>query len=205
MSIQRQWKVFAKEKIIDKDNLVEGINVDMLQEFKKWYKKKYECEMDDKIDEGYINRYIRNNYGKYAHIMFKSDDSNTNDPLRNNDKILQYMEEKEKYGKDLKCKYCNKKLSLIQSKQRHEKTCKFQNDEVRNLEIELNIELNIEYSNTKCRFCDKEMRVDNLQRHESICKKKKEYLEELLKLKKKQNIIHIASIIERNDIFEKGR
>ena len=81
-----------------------------------------------------------------------------------------------------KCKYCHKKLSSIQSKKRHEETCKYKDDYVRNLEIELEIG-EIEYSNTKCRFCEKDMRADHLFRHESACKEKEIYKEKLIKLK----------------------
>ena len=74
-----------------------------------------------------------------------------------------------------KCKFCKRPVCSTQSKQRHEKTCKFKDDYVRNLELELEVEVDYEYSNTTCRFCDKTMRSDHLFRHESSCKEKEIY------------------------------
>ncbi len=85
-----------------------------------------------------------------------------------------------------KCKYCIKPCADMKAKTRHEKVCKFKDDYVRNLEIELDIELDIKYSNTTCRFCDKSMRVDTLMRHESTCKAKEIYKEKLIKMKENE-------------------
>ena len=57
-------------------------------------------------------------------------------------------------------------------KKRHENTCKYKDDIVRNLELELDIDVHYEYSKNTCRFCGKTMRVDHLLRHESACKAK---------------------------------
>ena len=92
--------------------------------------------------------------------------------------------EKVEVEKEYKCKYCIKPYSDMKAKTRHEKICKYKDDYVRNLEIELDIELDIKYSNTTCRFCDKSMRVDTLIRHESTCKAKEIYKEKLIKMVK---------------------
>ena len=73
------------------------------------------------------------------------------------------------------CKYCKKPVCSIQSKSRHEQICKYKDDFVRNLELELDIDIIYEYSSTMCRFCNKSMRSDTLIRHESSCKKKEVY------------------------------
>lgn len=82
------------------------------------------------------------------------------------------------------CKYCKKPLSSKKTQERHEQTCKFKDDHVRNLELELGIDIVYEFCNTKCRFFDKTTRSDHLLRHEGACKAKEIYKTKL------QNMLH---------------
>lgn len=85
------------------------------------------------------------------------------------------------------CKYCKKGMSTNQSKLRHEHTCKYKDDFVRNMELELDIDIVYEYSNNTCRFCDKTMRSDTLLRHEGSCKQKELYKTKLQNMLRAHN------------------
>ena len=92
---------------------------------------------------------------------------------------------------DNKCKYCKKTMATIYTKQRHENTCKYQDDFVRNLELQLDVDVDYEYSNDTCRFCDKTMHPNHLFRHENSCNSKKIYklkLENMLKAHNARNV-----------------
>ena len=106
------------------------------------------------------------------------------------------------------CKFCKKTCDTIKAQHRHEKQCKFKDDFVRNLELELDIDVIYDYSNNTCRFCGKKMRVDNLCRHESICIEKEVYkfkLQNMLRAhhsKKSGNTtIHNTQNITQNNNF----
>lgn len=81
----------------------------------------------------------------------------------------------EKVDKCETCKYCKRPLISKKTKSRHEQLCKYKDDHVRNLELELEIDVTYNYSNDTCRFCDKVMRPNNLLRHECACKAKEIY------------------------------
>ena len=75
----------------------------------------------------------------------------------------------------LKCEYCCQQFSRIDNLKRHE--CKERNCYIRNLEIKLKMDVNIDIHSKTCRFCNKEFSQKcNCTRHSIICKKKKEYL-----------------------------
>ena len=85
---------------------------------------------------------------------------------------------------DFKCKYCKRYLSSKKCQNNHEHVCRYKDDFVRNLELQLDVDVEYEYSGDTCRFCDKTMRPNNLIRHESSCKAKDVYktkLENMLK------------------------
>lgn len=82
------------------------------------------------------------------------------------------------------CRYCNVEF-MKRNMKRHESTCKYKDDPVRNAEIKLGIER--EKCENICRFCKKEMRADNITRHEKVCKAKQEYHEELKEKLKASN------------------
>ena len=93
----------------------------------------------------------------------------------------------EKVDKYETCKYCKKPLSSSRSKSRHEQICRYKDDYVRNLELELEIDINYEYSNNTCRFCDKVMRSNHLFRHECACKAKEIYKTKLQNMLRAHN------------------
>jgi hypothetical protein len=93
----------------------------------------------------------------------------------------------EKINDVFNCKYCKKIVSSNQSKTRHEHICKYKDDFVRNLELELDIDVIYEYSNNTCRFCDNTMRSDTLVRHETSCKQKELYKNKLQNMLKAHN------------------
>ena len=103
-----------------------------------------------------------------------------------------------------KCKYCKRPLSSTQSRNRHENTCKYKDDHVRNLELELDIEVDYEYSNTTCRFCDKIMNPNNLLRHESACKEKDVYKTKLQNMLKAHNEKQSHTTINNNTYNHNG-
>ena len=81
------------------------------------------------------------------------------------------------------CKYCRKPSATKQGVNRHEQTCKFKEDHVRNLEIELCVIPTYSYCKDQCRFCNKDMRADVVRRHEGSCKEKEAYKIELMNMK----------------------
>ena len=74
------------------------------------------------------------------------------------------------------CVYC---MSLFKSKwykNKHQDNCKDKDDPIRLLEIENNIEPDIPENKLECRFCNLIFaRTDNLNKHISVCKERKEY------------------------------
>lgn len=93
-------------------------------------------------------------------------------------------EKKEIISPKIRCKYCKRSLVSKKTQCKHEKICRYKDDFVRNLELEMDIDVQYEYSSDTCRFCDMTMRPNNLIRHENTCKAKEEYK---LKL---QNMLH---------------
>jgi hypothetical protein len=89
------------------------------------------------------------------------------------------------------CHYCLHSFSTKSHKGRHEKTCKYKDDPVRLLELELDLDIVISHdSNTECRFCDKVFcRTDVLLKHNFICKDRENYKKTLLKEKERRNVM----------------
>mgnify|MGYP001498123828 CR=1 FL=1 len=74
---------------------------------------------------------------------------------------------------DLRCKYCNKICG--KHLKRHEKNCKLAKDEIRILEIELDIPFKV-CDKLTCRFCNKSFsRVSNVTQHQITCNDKQIY------------------------------
>ena len=87
---------------------------------------------------------------------------------------------------EVHCEYCFSHFFNKQSLTRHYNACKAQEDPVRQLEIELEIELEVPECKTECRFCNKVLsRTDILNKHLITCKKKEDYHKKLLKQKEK--------------------
>ena len=80
----------------------------------------------------------------------------------------------------LKCKFCQEIYSRTDSLKRHiESRCREKTDDVRRLEIKLDIKVKLRKDNI-CRFCNKEYSQKcSLGRHLKTCKKKQEYRKEL--------------------------
>ena len=93
------------------------------------------------------------------------------------------------------CKYCNKTFSSKYPKTRHEKTCKYQFDELWMLEKECNI-LRVTGNDTRCRYCNEQFHKNSLSRHMAGCKEKEKYKEKLIQLKESKNQ---AAIINNNN------
>ena len=75
----------------------------------------------------------------------------------------------------LKCEYCCELFSRSDNLKRHE--CKERNCHIRNLEIQLKMDIEIDIHSKQCRFCKKEFSQKcNCTRHINTCKKKLEYL-----------------------------
>ena len=95
------------------------------------------------------------------------------------------------------CKYCN--MNFGKHIKRHETVCKLGNDEVRLLEIELDIPYK-SHDKLTCRFCNKIFtRSDTIAKHDKKCDDKQIYYETLKKKQKKeekpvpQNITNIIN------------
>jgi hypothetical protein len=74
------------------------------------------------------------------------------------------------------CNYCMKEFVSKQTLQKHQKRCKERYDDVRCLEIKLNIPIE-PWSNKKCRFCNEYQseQLGNVKRHHKTCKARTEY------------------------------
>jgi len=105
--------------------------------------------------------------------------------------LKRHMERKRKcdkiaIGNMTECQFCKKPMANMYTKVRHEKKCKFKEDYVRNLEIQLEIDTKYEHCINKCRFCMNTMRSDNILRHESTCEEKQIYKKKLDHMLKKE-------------------
>ena len=87
---------------------------------------------------------------------------------------------------DFKCEYCFCSFFNKQSLTRHYNSCKSQEDPVRQLEIELKINVVAPKCETECRFCNKVFsRMNILNNHVKVCTKRDEYHQNLLNQNKK--------------------
>jgi len=99
--------------------------------------------------------------------------------------------------KTTKCQYCN--IECGTNIKRHESNCKLRNDNVRILEIKLGIPYE-ECDKLKCKYCKENFtRIDNINRHNPICKQKNAYLESLQQMYNKQKIIGYIYILSKSD------
>ena len=97
------------------------------------------------------------------------------------------------------CKYCKEYSSSINLK-RHEQTCKFKDDQVRQLEINLGISpKGTPDCKTECRYCNKNLsKVYLLNRHSFNCEAKECYRQELMNPPKTGNTIINNGIINNS-------
>ena len=80
------------------------------------------------------------------------------------------------------CEFCFQSFHKNSNKTRHLKTCKSKEDPIRQLEIELEIDVVVPENKLECRFCNKVLsRIDTLNRHN--CKDREQYHQNLLKQK----------------------
>ena len=85
-----------------------------------------------------------------------------------------------------RCKFCMKLFTRTSSCKKHIKTCKFQYDEIRLLEIKCH-KKTTDIAANECRYCNKTFsRVTHATRHMKTCKFKAEYK---LKLQKEQMLL----------------
>jgi hypothetical protein len=133
-----------------------------------------------------------------------SDDKNSTSDDKNST-----SDDKNSTSENKKCQFCLNTFSTSIYKKKHEKICKFRKDEIRNLEIELDIEPLTPESKTECRFCNKNMsRLFTLKEHK--CKERVQYQEQLLKQKQETNekIFHQTinnGIINNTIVFNSPR
>jgi uncharacterized C2H2 Zn-finger protein len=95
------------------------------------------------------------------------------------------------------CSFCLHTFSKRTNIKNHENSCKFKDDQVRLLEIELCIKIDEPTDpKTECRFCNQIFsRSDSLFRHVKVCNERKIYHEKLLKQKENKTV----NIINNNN------
>ena len=87
---------------------------------------------------------------------------------------------------DFKCEYCFCSFFNKQSLTRHYNSCKSQEDPIRQLEIELKIDVVVPENKLECRFCNKVLsKVAKLNNHLITCKEREQYHQNLLNQNKK--------------------
>jgi hypothetical protein len=92
------------------------------------------------------------------------------------------------------CDYCFQSFSNIYNRNRH--NCKYKEDPVRQLEIELKIHTILPTCSTECRFCNKVLsRTDALNKHLLICQKRKEYYQKLLYKKQEDKSASVNELL----------
>jgi len=105
-----------------------------------------------------------------------------------------------------KCEYCFHNFFSASNRNKHYSKCKFKDDPIRQMEIELGINTHIPKCETECRFCYKVLsRTSNLNKHLSICKERERYnisLKEKLKKNSKENVIN--NITNNNNSINNG-
>ena len=106
------------------------------------------------------------------------------------------------------CKYCKEYSSKINLK-RHEQTCKFKDDQVRQLEINLCVSPKKSPDcKTECRYCNKNLsKVYLLNRHSFNCESKEHYRQELMNpLSVNNGTIGIQNNIQNtNNVYVLGK
>jgi hypothetical protein len=102
-------------------------------------------------------------------------------------------------NEDIVCHYCLHNFSRANNKKAHEKICKYKEDPVRILELELDIIPELPETKTECRFCTKTFcRVDILNRHIGHCKEREVYKQILTREKDKKNTPVVTQITNNN-------
>ena len=86
------------------------------------------------------------------------------------------VEEKVPKESTERCKYCKKGYMKGRALQKHEKQCRFKDDDVRALEMEMGVEIEPLYETTQCRFCKHKYCLNKkMIQHMGVCKKREEY------------------------------
>ena len=111
-----------------------------------------------------------------------------------------------KEATEQRCKWCLKLFKSAKNLKRHE--CKWKEDEIRCLEVELGVEIEPIYESKKCRYCKKvysQTRV--VYDHMKTCKKKAGYLEELRRkqrrVEEKGERERMLSVVEEKEESER--
>lgn len=95
---------------------------------------------------------------------------------------------------NLRCEYCNHVSSTTFRLQTHKKICKMQDDNVRKLEMKLCKMVVLDPNSKTCRFCARSFfNLNNLHRHDKVCKEKETYRLSLLKENKATSTAGIPS------------
>jgi hypothetical protein len=93
-------------------------------------------------------------------------------------------------GEPIMCEYCLHTFCNTGNKNKHMFSCKFKEDPVRLLEMELDIIPELPESRTECRFCNVVFsRTDVLQKHITKCKERESYKKSLLKEKERGKVV----------------
>jgi hypothetical protein len=93
-------------------------------------------------------------------------------------------------NKPIMCEYCLHTFCNTGNKNKHMFSCKFKEDPVRLLEMELDIIPEFPESSTECRFCNKIYHnSSNLNRHIIYCKERESYKKSLLKEKERGKVV----------------
>jgi hypothetical protein len=92
-------------------------------------------------------------------------------------------------NESITCQHCLHTFSTKSNKSRHDKICKYKEDPIRELELELDIISELPESKTECRFCNKIFcRTAVLNKHIAICKEREIYKKKLIKEKDTRSI-----------------
>ena len=84
----------------------------------------------------------------------------------------------------MECSFCKKEFISERFLQMHVNKCKWRKDSIRNLEMEIGVEVEGDISVHGCRFCGQGW--INREEHYKTCPKRQEYKEELEQLSKEQ-------------------
>ena len=113
------------------------------------YIKQVMCEISNKFEAKL--RYKKENDLKVIHLSKK--------------KPCEEIEDCEIDTNKNECGFCKKPWNTPKARKRHEQACKYKDDDVRNLELELEIIPKYKYVRDMCRLIDKTMQQNHLRRH----------------------------------------
>ena len=126
-------------------------------------------------------RVFRNNWTLERHLMRVRPCISHLDSTQNTQKATLDTQKATLDTQKATCKYCNDYSSKINLK-RHEQTCRFRDDPVRQLELKNCVSPKVTPDcKTECRYCNKNLnRTSLLNRHYLVCEAKERYRQELL-------------------------